>query len=148
MKAWNVNPGMLIRVGTLNGSDYRQVTDVEKQRCYFSRGSCWKIFFNEFGRTYWGLRFTEDNLDVRKALTMPVTVRRGLEEAHVRRALEGTTAVIERARGPSYFGEIGEPRNFWNVSTPSGRAPLAQGDTAEELRAWAFAHGARRVEVL
>lgn len=77
---------------------------------------------------------------------MTVTTR--LDEATVRRALAGTTAVIEQGRGPSYLGEVGEPRPWWNVSTPTGRTPLAKGDTVDELRAWAKRHGARRVEVL
>lgn len=75
-----------------------------------------------------------------------VNVRCG-DEA-IARLVRGSTVVIERARGRSFLGETGEALGFWNLSTPSGKTPLAQGDTAEALQAWALARGARRAEVL
>lgn len=58
------------------------------------------------------------------------------------------TVVIERARGPSYLGERGEPRDFYNLFSVGGKAPLAQGDTAAELQKWAKRRGAKRAEVI
>lgn len=66
----------------------------------------------------------------------------------IARVVKGYTVVIEQARGPSYFGEVGEARPFWNLTTPTGRTPLAQGETPEALQRWARQQGARRAEVI
>lgn len=77
---------------------------------------------------------------------MSITVRADADV--ISRHVKGCTVVIEQARGPSYFGEMGQRLNFWNLLTPTGKSPLAQADTAQELVRWAKKNGAKRAEVL
>lgn len=61
--------------------------------------------------------------------------------------IKGCSVRVEQARGPSYFGEAGERKPWFNLFSLHGKSPLAQADTAEELMTWAKKHGARRVGV-
>lgn len=77
---------------------------------------------------------------------MTVNVRANLDV--IERHVTGCTVVIEQARGPSYFGAKGEKLDFWNLTTPTGKTPLAQADTALELSVWAKRHGCKRAEII
>jgi hypothetical protein len=75
-----------------------------------------------------------------------INVCRDLEA--IVRAVSGTTCVVEQARGPSYFGERGEARDHWNLTTCSSKNVLAQADSPGELVSWGMKNGAKRVMVI
>lgn len=74
-----------------------------------------------------------------------VTVRASADV--IARHVTGCTVVIERAERNHGFG-LRYDLDFYNLTTPAGRSPLAQSESTEALQRWAKKNGAKRAEVL
>lgn len=65
----------------------------------------------------------------------------------IERLVKGSTIVIEQPRVTRPWGTV-DTLDWWHATTCTSKQPLAQADTAEELKKWAKRCGARRTEVL